>query len=160
MNEAQVLCQRIISIFEGHGLYFIIICRIEKLGGCEGFAGLTETPRAPPTPRSRKPGLPAEGSAGETEPKIQPSGSCFCRRRSNSLIDLVLARPGKACFSKPPEFRDPDNLDFRLAKTSPCLKKASDGGDLGCRCTPEMMEMLKPSFELRRRGIITIPAGG
>ncbi len=67
---------------------------------------------------------------------------------------LVLAKPGKACFSKPPEFRDPNNLDFRLAKTSPCLKKASDGGDLGCRYTPEMMEMLKLAFELRRRGII------
>jgi len=66
-----------------------------------------------------------------------------------------LAKPGKGCFSESPEFNDPNGLDFRLAPTSPCRKRAADGGDLGCRYTPGMLEMLKMAFELRRRGIIT-----
>ena len=32
--------------------------------------------------------------------------------------------------------------------------KASDGGDLGVRYTPEMIEMCKLAFALRARGII------
>jgi hypothetical protein len=67
---------------------------------------------------------------------------------------LVLAKPGKGCFSKNPQFRDPENLDYRLKPTSPCRKKASDGGDIGCRFTPEMLEMLEVARELRRKGII------
>jgi len=39
-------------------------------------------------------------------------------------------------------------------QTGPCRGKASDGGDLGCRFTPEMLEMLKKALELRRKGII------
>jgi hypothetical protein len=38
--------------------------------------------------------------------------------------------------------------------TSPCRKKASDGGDIGCRFTPEMLEMLEKALELRKKGII------
>jgi hypothetical protein len=38
--------------------------------------------------------------------------------------------------------------------TGPCRKKASDGGDIGCRFTPEMMEMLEKALELRKKGII------
>jgi hypothetical protein len=38
--------------------------------------------------------------------------------------------------------------------TLPCIGKASDGGDVGCRYTPQMIEILKLAFELRRRGII------
>jgi len=30
----------------------------------------------------------------------------------------------------------------------------ADGGDIGCRFTPEMLEMLKKALELRRKGII------
>jgi len=33
-------------------------------------------------------------------------------------------------------------------------KKASDGGDIGCRYTPEMLEILEKALELRRKGII------
>jgi hypothetical protein len=66
----------------------------------------------------------------------------------------VLAKPGKGCFSKEPRFRDPENFDYRLKKNSPCREKASDGGDIGCRYTPEMLQMLKLAFELRRKGII------
>jgi hypothetical protein len=32
--------------------------------------------------------------------------------------------------------------------------KDSDGGDIGCRFTPEMLEMLKKAPELRKKGII------
>ena len=67
---------------------------------------------------------------------------------------LVLAKPGKGCFSQDPKFRDPNGLDFQLAPTSPCLKKASDGGDLGCRYTSQMLKTLEMAFELRRQGII------
>jgi hypothetical protein len=40
---------------------------------------------------------------------------------------------------------------YRLKPTSPCRKKASDGGDIGCRFTPEMLEK---ALELRRKRII------
>jgi len=69
-----------------------------------------------------------------------------------AFVDL--ARPGKGCFSADPQFRDPDNFDYRLKPTSPCRKKASDGGDIGCRYTPEMIEVLEKALELRKKGII------
>ncbi|NQT88195.1 hypothetical protein HQ560_15615, partial [bacterium] len=65
-----------------------------------------------------------------------------------------LAKPGRRCFSADPQFRDPKSLDFRLKPTSPCRKRASDGGDIGVRYTPEMLEMLKKALELRKKGII------
>ena len=64
------------------------------------------------------------------------------------------AKPGKGCFSAAPQFRNPDLFDYRLKPTSLCRKRASDGGDLGCRYTPEMLEMLKLAHELRKKGII------
>jgi hypothetical protein len=64
------------------------------------------------------------------------------------------AKPGKGCFRADPQFRDPANLDYRLLPTSPCIGKASDGGDIGCRYTPEMMEMVQKALELRAKGII------
>ena len=39
----------------------------------------------------------------------------------------------------------------------PCSRgtgKASDGGDVGVRYTPEMIEVIKLALELRARGII------
>jgi len=33
-------------------------------------------------------------------------------------------------------------------------EQASDGGDIGCRYTPEMMEVLEKALELRKKGII------
>jgi len=67
---------------------------------------------------------------------------------------IALPKVGRGCFSKDPQFRDPKNFDYRLKKTSPCRGKASDGGDIGCRYTPEMLEMLKLAQELRKKGII------
>jgi tetratricopeptide (TPR) repeat protein len=64
------------------------------------------------------------------------------------------AKPGKGCFSAPPMFVAPKDFDYRLMPGSPCIGKASDGGDIGVRWTPEMIEMLKLALELRSRGII------
>ncbi|MFH1921677.1 MAG: hypothetical protein ABIP48_17570, partial [Planctomycetota bacterium] len=64
------------------------------------------------------------------------------------------AKPGRGCISADPLFRDPANLDYRLMPTSPCIGKASDGGDIGCRYTPEMIEMCEKALELRAKGII------
>ena len=64
------------------------------------------------------------------------------------------AKPGKRCFGGDPQFRDPKKLDYRLKKTSPCRGRASDGGDVGVRYTPEMIEILKKALELRKKGMI------
>jgi hypothetical protein len=65
-----------------------------------------------------------------------------------------LAKPGKGCIRADPQFRDPEHFDYRLKPTSPCRKKASDGGDLGCRYTPEMLKLFEKALELRKKGII------
>jgi len=61
---------------------------------------------------------------------------------------------GNGCSVADPMFRDQKNLDFRLNPGSPCIGKASDGGDIGCRYTPEMIELCKIALELRSRGVI------
>jgi len=65
-----------------------------------------------------------------------------------------LAQAGKRCLKAAPQFVDAKIGDYRLKPTSPCRKRASDGGDIGCRFTPEMLEMLKLAHELRKKGII------
>jgi hypothetical protein len=71
------------------------------------------------------------------------------------------ARPGKRCFSAVPQFLNPKSFDYRLQRTSPCQKKASDGGTIGCRITRGMAELLALAFELRRRNLFdfTPPTG-
>jgi hypothetical protein len=64
------------------------------------------------------------------------------------------AKPGKGCFSAPPMFANPKSFNYRLMPNSPCRGRASDGGDLGFRYTPQIIEMLKLALELRARGII------
>ena len=59
------------------------------------------------------------------------------------------------CLSADPGFIDPQTHDYRLRPTSPCRGKAQDGGDLGCRHTPEMVELLSKARELRDKGIIS-----
>ncbi|MDY0169207.1 MAG: protein kinase [Thermoguttaceae bacterium] len=76
----------------------------------------------------------------------------FCDVVTGKYVDQ--AKPGQNCFSADPLFLDPQNLDYRLSPKSPCLGKASDGGDLGVHYTPEMMEIIKVALELRARGII------
>jgi len=73
---------------------------------------------------------------------------------SDILTVLQQIRLGPGCLSTNPKFRDPANLDFRLMPDSPCIGKASDGGDIGCRYTPEMMELCRIALELRAKGMI------
>ena len=71
--------------------------------------------------------------------------------------DLFPALPPEGstnCLNVNPRFRNPLDLDFSLMPNSPCAKKASDGGDLGCRYTPEMTELCKQALELRKQGVI------
>jgi hypothetical protein len=74
-----------------------------------------------------------------------------------NIVQGVPAVDTLNCFSADPEFLDPARLDFRLGPKSPCRGKASDGGDLGVRYSPEMLEMLKLALELRARGVIKFP---
>ena len=67
---------------------------------------------------------------------------------------LGSAKPGDGCISADPQFRDPKSFDYRLKPASPCKGKASDGGDMGCRYTQEMIEVIKRALELREKGII------
>ena len=63
-------------------------------------------------------------------------------------------KPGKGCMSAKPHFRNPEVFDYRLKPKSPGTGKASDGGDIGVRYTPEMIEVLQKALELREKGII------
>jgi len=76
--------------------------------------------------------------------------------RSSDILRIDITRfpDNKDCFSADPMIRDAKNLDFRLMPKSPCRGRASDGGDLGCRYTPEMLELCKTAVELRKRGLI------
>ena len=66
--------------------------------------------------------------------------------------DVPEGSPG--CFQADPMFVDPESFDYRLKPESPCIGKASDGGDIGCRYTPEMIELCEKALELRRKGIL------
>ena len=67
---------------------------------------------------------------------------------------VEFAKPGKGCLSADPLFRKPERFDYRLKTGSPCRKRASGGGDIGCRYTPEMLAVLKKALELWDKGII------
>jgi hypothetical protein len=76
-------------------------------------------------------------------------------RVENCLILDPDKLPGTLdCLVGDPRFRNPANLDFRLMSDSPCIGRASDGGDIGCRYTPEMMELCRIALELRVQRII------
>ena len=70
------------------------------------------------------------------------------------IIGKVECAVGEHCVAANPQFRDPANLDFRLMPDSPLIGKASDGGDIGVRYTPEMMELCRIALELRAKGVI------
>ena len=53
------------------------------------------------------------------------------------------ARAGSGCVYGQPLFLNPADLDYRLGPGSPCSGKASDGKDIGCRYTPEMIAIIK-----------------
>ena len=81
----------------------------------------------------------------------------FDRRIANSITSSIVALDN-TLLDKPQvakiQFRDPANLDFRLVPGSPGAGMAADGGDIGCRYTPEMLEMCRIALELRARGMI------
>jgi len=77
---------------------------------------------------------------------------CNVYGKEPSYIDR--ARAGKGCFHVPPQLTNPTLFDFRPAPRSPLLQAASDGGALGCRYTPEMIEMLKAALRLRSDGTV------
>lgn len=58
------------------------------------------------------------------------------------------------CFSADPQFVSPKLLNYQLRPISPCRGQASDGGDLGVRYTPGMIEILKKAFELQEQGLV------
>ncbi len=99
------------------------------------------------------------GGSGAVEDSIL--GSVIAERPGNSIDYCCVfgkyvddAIEGKQCISDDPQFEDKKLLDFRLKTTSPCLGQASDGGDLGCRFTPEMREMRQRALEFRQRELI------
>ena len=59
------------------------------------------------------------------------------------------------CATATPLFHDLADLDFSLLPNSPGVKQASDGGDLGCRYTPELTELRKQAVELRKQKVIS-----
>ena len=67
---------------------------------------------------------------------------------------LLLAKAGKGCLSKDPQFRNPKEVDYSLKLDSPCRKKASDGGNMGFHQTRAMTAVLKKALELRKKGVI------
>jgi hypothetical protein len=75
-------------------------------------------------------------------------------RLENCAFGMKPGAETKNCIFDNPRFRDPANLDFRLTGRSPCIGKASDGGDIGCRYTPEIAEICRVALELRRRGFL------
>ena len=61
------------------------------------------------------------------------------------------AKAGRNCFPGDPRFVDAKNLDYRMLPGSPCIRKASDGGDVGFRYLPQTIELMKLVFALRNQ---------
>lgn len=75
-----------------------------------------------------------------------------CNVASSKFVDF--AKPGPDCFSADPQFMDSKNLNFRFLPTSPCLRRAADGQDLGVRWNPDMQDLLRQAIALRQQGLI------
>jgi hypothetical protein len=93
------------------------------------------------------------GNLGSERGRPETTKMDHCVTYGNVAPEINAER-GTGCVSANPMFGDPSNLDYRLMPGSPCIGKASDGGDIGCRCTPEMIELCKQALELRRKGIL------
>ncbi len=98
------------------------------------------------------PSKAANSIIGRVNASGSPSQIDYCNVFPGGYAGM--AKPGKNCISVDPQFVNPKGFDYRLGPKSPCRGKASDGGDLGVRYTPEMLEMLKLAFALRQQGII------
>ncbi len=81
--------------------------------------------------------------------------SAASRIKNCDVLELAGShRPSEGYFSADPMFVNRKAADYRLLPASPCIGRASDGGDVGCRYTPEMIEMITLALQLRRAGII------
>jgi len=72
----------------------------------------------------------------------------------SAIVGAETPPGGQKFFRVVPPFRDPSNLDYRPKPDSACAGKAADGGDLGCRYTPEIAELCRQALELRRRKLM------
>ncbi|HIQ20104.1 MAG TPA: hypothetical protein EYH34_02535 [Planctomycetes bacterium] len=68
-------------------------------------------------------------------------------------VDPLISRDERT-LAATPLFVNPVALDYRLQEHSPARGRASDGGDIGVRWTPEMLQMCRIALELRARGLI------
>lgn len=64
------------------------------------------------------------------------------------------ARAGPQSSFAPPQFENPLAFDYRLRRGSRGTFAASDKGDLGCRYSAAMLDILRHALELRRKGIL------
>jgi serine/threonine protein kinase len=72
-------------------------------------------------------------------------------RIENCILGAPPPQESTNCVVAAPRFRDAMDFDFSLLPNSPGAKKASDGGDVGCRYTPEMVELCEQAVELRKQ---------
>ena len=72
-------------------------------------------------------------------------------RIDNCIVAGAMPQDSTNCATAAPRFRDPINFDFSLMPNSPGVEKASDGGDVGCEYSQEMIDLCKQALELRKQ---------
>lgn len=72
-------------------------------------------------------------------------------RVENCIVAGAVPQGSTNCVNATPRFRDPMSFDFSLMPNSPGVKKASDGGDVGCEYSQEMIDLCKQAIELRKQ---------
>jgi len=152
--EACVLMGPQWGVFTSHAPLTATNCLMIGRGGGDGGMKLRLSVLTGKLNSGKQPTTAIDSVIGQVQavPDLQPSVEHCVLSGSPPYVGET--KPGKNCIIADPQFRDPDNLDYRLKPTSPCRKKASDGGDIGCRFTPEMIELLEKALELRKKGII------
>ena len=72
-------------------------------------------------------------------------------RIDNCIVAGAIPPDSTNCATAAPRFRDPVKFDFSLMPNSPGVEKASDGGDVGCEYSQEMIDLCKQALELRKQ---------
>jgi len=72
-------------------------------------------------------------------------------RIDNCIVAGAMPPSSTNCATAAPRFRDPIKFDFSLKPNSPGVKKASDGGDVGCEYTQEIIDLCKQALELHKQ---------
>jgi len=75
-------------------------------------------------------------------------------RVDNCIVAGALPPGSTNSANAAPRFRDPMSFDFSLMPNSPGVKKASDGGDVGCEYPPEMADLCKQALQLHKQSAI------